>query len=259
MKPASKKIAAIVKLLQQGDTLPVEQLRKLGLIYSAYRLLVSAFFLLMVYVSATADASQLLPSLVQQTALAFYLLISLILFGLFYVTTKQQRQQLALGLVLDVVILSLLLYTNGAPDLQLTMLYMVVVAASFMLLRGPQALAITLLAIIFVIYQQFFYAIANSLSFTNLGDALLMSASFLAVGFLSWSISQRLVQVENFAIRQADEVERLNAINQEVISHMLNGVMVIDQQHIVLANHATYHLLGMTEVNRPDYIGEWIT
>lgn len=44
MKPASKKIAAIVKLLQQGDTLPVEQLRKLGLIYSAYRLLVSAFF-----------------------------------------------------------------------------------------------------------------------------------------------------------------------------------------------------------------------
>lgn len=251
MKPASKKIAAIVKLLQQGDTLPVEQLRKLGLIYSAYRLLVSAFFLLMVYVSATADASQLLPSLVQQTALAFYLLISLILFGLFYVTTKQQRQQLALGLVLDVVILSLLLYTNGAPDLQLTMLYMVVVAASFMLLRGPQALAITLLAIIFVIYQQFFYAIANSLSFTNLGDALLMSASFLAVGFLSWSISQRLVQVENFAIRQADEVERLNAINQEVISHMLNGVMVIDQQHIVLANHATYHLLGMTEVQEP--------
>lgn len=125
---------------------------------------------------------------------------------------------------------------------------MVVVAASFMLLRGPQALAVTLLAIIFVIYQQFFYAIANSMSLTNLGDALLMSASFLAVGFLSWSISQRLVQVENFALRQAEEVERLNAINQEVISHMLNGVMVIDQQHIVLANHATYQLLGITEV-----------
>ncbi len=248
MKPVSKKIAAIIKLLQQGDTLPAEQLRKLGLIYSAYRLLVSAFFLLMVYASATADTSQLLPSLIQQTALAFYLLISLILFGLFYVTTKQQRQQLALGLVLDVVILSLLLYTNGAPDLQLTMLYMVVVAASFMLLRGPQALTVTLLAIIFVIYQQFFYAIANSMSLTNLGDALLMSASFLAVGFLSWSISQRLVQVENFALRQAEEVERLNAINQEVISHMLNGVMVIDQQHIVLANHATYQLLGITEV-----------
>lgn len=248
MKPAAKKITAIVRLLQHGDTLPAEQLRKLGLIYSAYRLVLSAFFLLMVYVEARSDASQFLPSLVQQTALAFYLVISLILLALFYVTTKQQRQQLALGLVLDVVILSLLLYTSGAPDLQLTMLYMVVVAASFMLLRGAQALAITLLAIIFVIYQQFFYAIANSFSLTNLGDALLMSASFLAVGFLSWSISQRLVQVERFALRQAEEVERLNAINKEVISHMLNGVMVIDQQHIVLANHATYQLLGMTEV-----------
>ena len=248
MKPAAKKITAIVRLLQHGDTLPVEQLRKLGLIYNTYRLVLSAFFLLMVYIETKSDASQFLPSLVQQTALAFYLVISLILLALFYVTTKQQRQQLALGLVLDVVILSLLLYTSGAPDLQLTMLYMVVIAASFMLLRGAKALAITLLAIIFVIYQQFFYAIANSFSLTNLGDALLMSASFLAVGLLSWSISQRLVQVERFALRQAEEVESLNAINKEVISHMLNGVMVIDQQHIVLANHATYQLLGITEV-----------
>lgn len=66
------------------------------------------------------------------------------------------RRQLAFGLALDVIILSLLLYTTGNPDLQLTMLYMVVVAASFMLLHGSQALVITLLAIILVIYQQFF-------------------------------------------------------------------------------------------------------
>ena len=221
---------------------------KLGLIYSSYRFVVSLFSMLMLYISARTGDSASLPSFLQQTTLSFYVLLSLILLGLFYVVRKHMRRQLAFGLALDVIILSLLLYTTGNPDLQLTMLYMVVVAASFMLLHGSQALVITLLAIILVIYQQFFYAIANSMSLANLGDALLMSASFLAVGGLSWSISQRLVQLEKVAANHAKEVERLNVINQEVITQMVNGVIVIDKQHVVLANLAAHQLLSLSLV-----------
>ncbi len=244
-KSASKLIAVITDYLEQDDILPVPQLRKLGMIYSSYRFIVSLFFMLMVYITVRTDGSPSLPSFLQQTVLSFYVLLSLILLGLFYTVGKHIRRQLAFGLALDVIILSLLLYTAGAPDLQLTMLYMVVVAASFMLLHGSQALIITLLAIIFVIYQQFFYAIANSMSLANLGSALLMSASFLAVGGLSWSISQRLVQLEKVAVRHAKEVERLNSINQEVISQMVNGVIVIDDKQVVLANLAAYQLLSI--------------
>ena len=244
-KSASKLIAVITDYLEQDDILPVPQLRKLGMIYSSYRFIVSLFFMLMVYITVRTDGSPSLPSFLQQTVLSFYVLLSLILLGLFYTVGKHIRRQLAFGLALDVIILSLLLYTSGAPDLQLTMLYMVVVAASFMLLHGSQALIITLLAIIFVIYQQFFYAIANSMSLANLGNALLMSASFLAVGGLSWSISQRLVQLEKVAVRHAKEVERLNTINQEVISQMVNGVIVIDDKQVVLANLAAYQLLSI--------------
>ena len=245
MTSASAIMTLISTYLQQGETLPSAQLRRLGLIYSSYRLIVSLFLLLMIYVNTQADNSVMLPSLLQLTILIFYVLFSLILFGLFSAVPEQPRRQLLLGLVTDVIVLSLLLYTNGAPDLQLTMLYMVVVAASFMLLTGTQALIITLLAIIFIIYQQFFYAIANSLNLVNLGDALLISASFLAVGFLSWSVSQRLVQVEGMAAQQAQEVAHLNAINQEVISQMINGMIVIDKKRIVLANVAAYQLLGI--------------
>ncbi|MDE0843292.1 MAG: ATP-binding protein [Psychrobacter pacificensis] len=247
MKPATTIISAISRYLHHDDTLQLPQLRRLGIIYSSYRFVVSIFSMLMIYISARTGDSASLPSFLQQTALSFYVMLSLILLGLFYVVTKQMRRQLAFGLVLDVIILSLLLYTAGEPDLQLTMLYMVVVAASFMLLHGSQALVITLLAIIFVIYQQFFYAIANSMNLANLGDALLMSASFLAVGGLSWSISQRLVQLEKVAQSHAKEVERLNVINQEVITQMVNGVIVIDKQNIVLANLAAHQLLSITQ------------
>ncbi|MGM8884638.1 sensor histidine kinase [Psychrobacter sp. 1U2] len=233
---------------QQNDTVPSSQLRRLGLVYSSYRLVVNVFYLILAYANANAD-NLLLPSLLQQTALIFYTLLSIILLGLFYVVRKRPQRQLGFGLVVDIIMLSLLLYSSGAPDLQLTMLYMVVVAASFMLLPGSQALVITLLAVIFVIYQQFFYALSSSISLTNLGDALLMSASFLVVGFLSWTISQRLLHVEKVSAQQAKEVERLNDINQEVISQMVNGVIVLDQQQVVLANRATYQLLGILEKN----------
>lgn len=248
MNPATNLSSAITRYIHHDDTLPLPQLRKLGLIYSSYRFVVSLFSMLMLYISARTGDSASLPSFLQQTTLSFYVLLSLILLGLFYVVRKHMRRQLAFGLALDVIILSLLLYTTGNPDLQLTMLYMVVVAASFMLLHGSQALVITLLAIILVIYQQFFYAIANSMSLANLGDALLMSASFLAVGGLSWSISQRLVQLEKVAANHAKEVERLNVINQEVITQMVNGVIVIDKQHIVLANLAAHQLLSLSLV-----------
>lgn len=244
-KTASTLIAVITDYLKQDDILPMPQLHKLGLIYSSYRFIVSLFFMLMVYITVRTDGNQSLPSFLQQTVLSFYVLLSLILLGLFYTVNRHMRRQLAFGLALDVIILSLLLYTAGAPDLQLTMLYMVVVAASFMLLHSSQALIITLLAIIFVIYQQFFYAIANSMSLANLGNALLMSGSFLAVGGLSWSISQRLVQLEKVAARHAKEVERLNSINQEVIAQMVNGVIVIDNKQVVLANLAAYQLLSI--------------
>jgi len=248
MNPATNLSSAITRYVHHDDTLPLPQLRKLGLIYSSYRFVVSLFSMLMLYISARTGDGTSLPSFLQQTTLSFYVLLSLILLGLFYVVSKHMRRQLAFGLALDVIILSLLLYTTGNPDLQLTMLYMVVVAASFMLLHGSQALVITLLAIILVIYQQFFYAIANSMSLANLGDALLMSASFLAVGGLSWSISQRLVQLEKVAANHAKEVERLNVINQEVITQMVNGVIVIDKQHIVLANLAAHQLLSLSLV-----------
>ncbi|MFT0773236.1 sensor histidine kinase [Psychrobacter aquimaris] len=248
MNPATNLSSAITRYVHHDDTLPLPQLRKLGLIYSSYRFVVSLFSMLMLYISARTGDGTSLPSFLQQTTLSFYVLLSLILLGLFYVVRKHMRRQLAFGLALDVIILSLLLYTTGNPDLQLTMLYMVVVAASFMLLHGSQALVITLLAIILVIYQQFFYAIANSMSLANLGDALLMSASFLAVGGLSWSISQRLVQLEKVAANHAKEVERLNVINQEVVTQMVNGVIVIDKQHIVLANLAAHQLLSLSLV-----------
>lgn len=242
-----KSVAVILKSLHEKSiVLPASQLYKLGLIYSIYRVVISAFLFLSSYavIFQPNTTTIILPSFLQQIILIFYCIFALILLGLFFFVSHFSRQQLGIGLIIDVIILSLLLYISGPPDLQITMLYMVVVAASFMLLAAYQGAIVTLLAVIFVIYQQFFYAITNSFSLTNLGDALLLSLSFLGVGFISWSISQRLTQVEKIAASHALEVEKLNAVNQEVISKMTGGVLVInDKLDVVLCNEAAVYML----------------
>ncbi|MGM8889224.1 sensor histidine kinase, partial [Psychrobacter sp. 1U2] len=105
MKSAFRTINVIFQTLKQDNTLPVSQLRKLGIIYNGYRLVVSAFLLLMAYANIKADTDLLLLSLLQQTALGFYVILSLILLSLFLVATKQLQRQLVFGLGIDVIVL----------------------------------------------------------------------------------------------------------------------------------------------------------
>lgn len=231
--------------------LPVELQRKLGIIYSGYRLIISLFLFMGGYILVidNNNLSVTLPSFLEQTTLLFYSLFSLLLLAFLVFVKQSQRQQLSLGLVLDVIVLSLLLYINGAADVQLTMLYAVVVAVSFMLLVPYQALIITMLAVILVIYQQFFYALSNDLSADSLSSALLLSLSFICVAFLSWSISQRLAVVEQIASNNAAELAKLHEINHEVISKMRHGVLVFNSEmQLVLSNQAALFLLNLVKL-----------
>lgn len=227
-----------------------KQLHKLGLIYSIYRITIGVFLILQSYLDIRIKTSEgILPSLVQQVGMVFYSLLSFVLLGLWLSSENYRQRQLILGLGVDVVMLSLMLYTAGISDLQATMLYMVVVAASFMMLSASYAFFVTMLAIVFVIYKQFFLIFTSGfLNLSSLGDALLMCASFIAVGFLSWSVSQRSVQIEHLIMLRNEQNRQLNLINQEVINHMVNGVLVMNGERILLANQVAYQLLNLHEM-----------
>ncbi len=237
----------------EQKSLPENQIRKLGLVYNIYRIVASAFLFISSH-SLTYNNHHItleLPSLLHQSILLFYCLFSLLLLAFFLVNRSNNNNQLALGLILDILVLSILLYITGEPDIQLMILYMVVVAVSFILIIPYQAAIITMLAVIFVIYQQFFQAIASTVNFRSLAEACLMSISFICVGVLSWSISQRLVTVEKIAENNALQINKLNAITHEVISKMQQGILVFDaDKNIMIINRATCLFLNLDLTNQ---------
>ncbi len=220
----------------QETLMPTDKGRQIGLIYALYRVFIAIFLASNSYVWQRLQSLKILeesqihtilPATFEQAILGAYIPLSILMLWLLRTYKRHLRLQLMAGFLLDIAILTLFLYGDYAKDLQISLLYMVVVAASFMLLRLRHAAIIAFSAILSLVFQQVYYATKSTQAFLTLSDATLLSLSLIAVGFLSWSISQRLATAESAIQHNTEEIHRLNAINEEVIKNMVNGVIVI--------------------------------
>ncbi len=211
--------------------------KRIGTIYNAYRIVIAVFFTINLLMLLHNRSFEIF-ALINYLPTFGYLLFSLVLFIVYYFYPKPTL--LFIGLIVDVVILSVALYFSGSVDLQISLMFLVVVAASFMLVSASQAMLITMFAVVLVIYQQFFSALAaNQLTYSIVYNAVLMSASFIAVAYLTWSVTKRLNQMERLSERQTSEVNALNAINQQVVQIIQQGVMVLTHRLEILIINET--------------------
>lgn len=245
-------------LQKQTALIPESKVRQIGLIYAIYRMLIGVFLLLTNFNSTDVwhafgiTANSLLAPELEDVVLVIYITIGALLLCVLYAYKKHSRHQLLAGLLLDMFALTLLMYSGTAKELQIGLLFMVVSATSFMLLRPIHAIFITLLAILSLIIQQLYYSHTHTFGFLTMSDALLLSLSLFAVGFVSWSVSQRLAFAETIAIKKSSEVRHLNAINNEIIKTMVSGVLVIDRLgNLVTINAPACQLLNLPTQNTP--------
>lgn len=226
------------------------RVRQLGLIYGVYRFIIAIFLLMAsVVLNRNAFGIPIPPNPIEKTTSVLYIGISLGLLFILFLSYRKIRTQLLVGFIIDVVFLTLFALYSKISDFQIILLYMVVIATNYMLLPLIRANIVTLLAISTVLYQQFFHFFFNPTTektLLTLNDSLLLSVSLVAVGFLSWSISQRLAKAEHSLVLHAGEVEKLHNINQAVIKNMVSGVLVLDpSRNIVMINTTAQQMLGL--------------
>lgn len=219
-------------------------LNRLALIYAAYRISLSFFLILLFLLTVNNPVVGSSAPYLYLQAIAGYCFACL----LAYITLRhwpyQPENQIFVMLIVDVLALSLMLYANGGPSLQMSMLYLVVVVAANLLLPSGRALVVVLFAVITVVWQQFFFALFENADVRNISGALLLATSFFGVSLLTRQVMQRLRLVERIALTQAQHVRQLQALNQRIIERMQSGVLVVDaQQQILLVNQAAQQLL----------------
>ena len=218
-------------------------LHRLTLIYSGYRLALSFILIALFLITLNNPIVGGSAPYLYLNALAGYALITLMTYVALRHWPYQLNNQTTVMLIVDISALTVMLYASGGPSVQMSMLYIVVVMAANILLPAGRALSIALLAAITVIYQQFFYSLAQSADIRGISNAALLALSFIGVSLFGQLITQRLRLVEHLAQQRARQITHLQGINQKIIEQIDTGLIVLDeQQHILLINQAAQRL-----------------
>lgn len=128
---------------------------RLGIWYSGYRLIISISLILIYLLTAEQLATNY-----DYPFLYFYTLICYISFNIFQlfllkIVPLQISKQLIFIFIIDVICLSVITFSAGGPNLQLSLLYVIIIFSSAILLNAHLSLIVTLFAVIMVVYQRF--------------------------------------------------------------------------------------------------------
>ena len=231
-----------------------DKTKKIGNVYNGYRIIIAIFFSFS-FMLALKNAQHDYWVLINLFPTFFYFFFSITLFILYYFYPKNPL--LMVGLTVDALVLTTLLYFSGGNDLQVILLFLVQVAAAFMLVRSNQAILLTIFAITLVIYQQFYQTLKNDVNYALVNNVASMAISFIGVAYLSYTLSKRLKQIERLSERQVNEVNALNAINNKIVQIIDQGVVVLSHDlEIFIANDTAIDQLHLPKTldnfNLPD-------
>ena len=220
-----------------------DKTKKIGNVYNGYRIIIAIFFSFS-FMLALKTAQHDYWVLINLFPTFFYFFFSITLFILYYFYPKNPL--LMVGLTVDALVLTTLLYFSGGNDLQVILLFLVQVAAAFMLVRSNQAILLTIFAITLVIYQQFYQTLKSDVNYALVNNVASMAISFIGVAYLSYTLSKRLKQIERLSERQVNEVNALNAINNKIVQIIDQGVVVVSHDlEIFIANDAAIEQLHL--------------
>ena len=219
---------------------------RLGTLYSVYRLSLALCLIVIFIFTAERHALTFLHSTLYFDSLIIFSFLSFIqLLSLKFFTRFVSEQLFAIFLA-DILFLSTLTFALGGPSLSISLLFVIMVFSANFLLKKNEALIVTLISIIAVIYQQFvgtFFDVSNLNNISN--SALLAFLFFLVYGLGQVSI-QRFRVLETINSLQSLELLKLQNINRYILEQIELGYLVLDENYrIVVCNPAACSLLGI--------------
>ena len=219
-------------------------------VYGYYRLFLAALLLGLYAFKPDAIAiGAFSPTLFLITAIGYVAAsISTVIF-LRWQRSQIPSQSLMLLLV-DVVALTLMVHASGGINTQLTLLFMVTIAAGNILLSGRMGTFIAATATIAILYEQFYYILVKNEGLTPdaFAQSSILGISFFGVALFSQLIAHRTRQGEALAEQRANDIQALQRLNDQIIRRMRTGIIVINRQrHVLLSNDAANELLGSAE------------
>ncbi|MGD8310883.1 MAG: ATP-binding protein, partial [Chromatiales bacterium] len=177
-----------------------------------------------------------------------YLLLAVAQGVLSFAQAPPARIQALLAGLVDVGVITFVMYVSGGVETGLGMLLAVSIAAGGSLVSGRVALFLAAAATLAVLGEQVWAQLQRTFPTTAYTQSGVLGAAYFAIAGLAHVLSDRLRRTEQLASRRGLDLANLAQLNDYIIQHMRTGVLVLDDaRRLRLLNGAAWRLLGMPE------------
>jgi len=221
--------------------------------FNLYRLLLAAlFFLMLLFPAQWVARFGLLPS----SGMFVIVVVYLVLVALGLLLSRRWLQhfnaQLSGQVVLDVLLISTLMYVAGGVGSGLGLILLISLAASSLVGRGRLVLFYAALATLAALLTQSLGVLRGAFDPASMVQAGFISAAYFATAVLARLLGQRVMLNEELARRRGVALENQIRISQAVVERMQDGVLIISPAgEIVRCNPMAAQLLDLPETPGP--------
>lgn len=237
----------------KGFYLPTEQAWGSLKVFHAYQLILSsAFFTLFISNTGPSLFGKTNSSLFFFTS-ASYLFITLFSTPLIRKNFLPFTPQVQLRIIFDIIMITLLMHTSGGITSGLGVLLAVSVAAGGLISGGQCTLVLASIATFAILGEQIYADKTQAFITTAYTYSGILSASFFTIAALAIVLTRRVEASENIAEQRSQDIHNLEQLNEHLIQHLHDGIIVTDQDFIIrLKNNAAEKLLNTPlELNTP--------
>jgi len=168
--------------------------------------------------------------------------------GLLLATYWQRHfnRQLSAQMVVDVGVVSSLMFVAGGVGSGLSVILLVSLAAASLVGRGRLVLFYAALATLAVLLSQIYGITTNDFEQSSIVQAGFISAGFFATAILARLLGQRVMVNEDLARRRGEALDNQILISQRVVERMQDGVLIVAKGGVVShSNPVARAMLGL--------------
>lgn len=216
--------------------------------FSAYRLFLASVLFAVFYLDLPPDfLGKTRPGLYTLVS-EFYLLTAIVILAFTIKRFGGFETQVKIQLSLDIVVITLIMNASGGLTTGLGSLLVVVVIAGSALMPGRMSAFFAALATLAVLLETSFSQVFGDVA-TKYSYAGLLGATFFATTLLTQLLSKKIESSQDLAERRAEDLANLAMLNEDIISRMETGVLVLtSSNHIRLSNSSARSLLGVEPI-----------
>lgn len=229
------------------------QMNNVSVVYNTYRI-VLPLVLLVTYISSPGITrlGALAPTLFVQVTTAYAIFGVGITFSTpAWIRLLEKPNILVATLVIDILAITLIIYTSGGTTGGLGLLLIVTIASGSILIRGRISTFLAAIAALSLIYTELYLSLSLEDPPNGFIETGILGSILFATSLYVQTVTDRIYRAALLADKQAGAIFDLQKLNNEIIERMRTGVVVNPAKQIVSMNSAARATLNPLLESQP--------